>query len=119
MKNLIKLVLASIEKFFMNPFNYGTSDESEEDKDDLLGENNDSGYPEELDSSQLSLHEFLQTENGQRAYKAGYQAMEFSFSEGHSYLDSSYPSGSLEYEAFHEGVKDAYTVRLNLGKTQE
>jgi hypothetical protein len=98
MKNLIKLVLASIEKFFMNPFNYGTSDE--------------------LDSPQLSLHEFLQTENGQKAYKAGYQAMELSFSEGHHTTDSSLPSGSIEYEAFHEGVKNAFTVLGGLGKTQ-
>ena len=90
-------ILLEMEKFFMNPFNYRINDE--------------------LDSPQLSLHEFLQTEKGQRSYKAGYQAMELSFNEGHSYPDSSLPSGSLEYEAFHEGVRDAFTVLGGLGKT--
>ena len=96
------------------------SNTSEEVKKDLANRfNMNYKISDELDSSQLSLHEFLQTEDGQRSYKAGYQAMELSFNEGHYYPDSSYPSGSLEYDAFHEGVKDAFIILGGLGKTQK
>lgn len=60
-------------------------------------------------------YEFLLTEEGQQAYKAGYTTGELSFDGECPYPDTSYPSGSFEYEAFHYGVRDAYTT---LGRTR-
>lgn len=102
-----------LRKDLTNRFNmnYKTNNELNDDSFQLIRN--------EYDSLQLSLSEFLQTEDGQRIYKAGYRAMELSFYEGHPYPGTSYPSESLEYEAFHYGVRDAFTVLGGLGKTQE